>query len=93
MVQAKNLEQSVNQSGNILTRSKAGVINDKSCGQGWYSFSTAKKQLCHRNDNFRAEISRGLILYSKAKILGVESRDFSPAEKEITACELSKFTK
>jgi hypothetical protein len=36
---------------------------------------------------------RGLILCSKEKILGVESRDFSQTEKEITACKAEKIHK
>ena len=35
----------------------------------------------------------GLILCSKKKILGVESRDFSQAEKEITACKAEQIHK
>ena len=36
--------------------------------------------------NISQEFYKGLILCSKKKILGVESRDFSQAEKEMTAC-------
>ena len=35
--------------------------------------------------------TQGLILCSKKKILGVKSRDFSQADKKITAAKLSKF--
>ena len=35
----------------------------------------------------------GIILCSKKKILGVESRDFSQAEKEITACKAEQIHK
>ena len=37
--------------------------------------------------------SKGLILCSKKKILGVESRDISQAEKEITACKAEQTHK
>ena len=43
--------------------------------------------LCYRVD------SKGLILCSKKKILGVESRDFSQAEKYITACKAEQIHK
>ena len=36
---------------------------------------------------------KGLILCSKKKILGVESCDFSQAEKEITACKAEQIHK
>ena len=35
----------------------------------------------------------GIILCSKKKILGVESRDFSQDEKEITACKAEQIHK
>ena len=42
---------------------------------------------------FFHDSARGLILCSKKKILGVESRDFSQAEKEITACKAEQIHK
>ena len=38
-------------------------------------------------------MAKGLILCSKKKILGVESRDFSQAEKEITTCKAEQIHK
>ena len=43
--------------------------------------------------NANLQKNKGLILCSKKKILGVESRDFSHAEKERTAYKAEKIHK
>ena len=46
-----------------------------------------------RNWFIKNDMTRGLILCSKKKILWVESGDFSQAEKEITACNAEQTHK
>ena len=46
-----------------------------------------------RRQSIYYQDSEGLILCSKRKILGVESRDFSQAEKAITTCKAEQIHK
>ena len=49
--------------------------------------NTVLEKMIRKFQEIREGHGKGLILCSKKKILGVESRDFSQADKEITVCK------